>query len=94
MANFPDCALVKDREGRCIIVAVTSAHYEGDCGCYWTLHCPKRGLVRSGQSKGWDGTGMGSALSAMKSGKAAARRWLKREAAWEVRRANARQSEP
>ena len=79
MANFADCRLVTDDSGEACIVAVTSARPDGLKGCYYTLHTPDGKLVWSGESKGWDGEGAGSALSAMKAGKAAARRWLARQ---------------
>lgn len=79
MANYPDCSLVTDELGNHCIVAVTSARPDGLVGCYYTLHSGKGNIVGHGQSKGWDGDGAGSALSAMKNGKAAAKRWLKRQ---------------
>jgi len=82
MANFADCALVTDANGRGVIVAVTSAHMDGvGGGCWWVLTSAQTGrMVRHGLSKGWDGAGAGSALRGMKAGKAAARRWLKAQA--------------
>jgi hypothetical protein len=82
MANFAECALVTDESGRGVIVAVTSAHMDGvGGGCWWVLTSAQTGrMVHHGLSKGWDGAGAGSALSGMKAGKAAARRWLKKQA--------------
>lgn len=79
VANFADCTLVSDDTGHHCIVAVTSARSDGEVGSYYTLHSPEGGLVGYGHSKGWQGTGSGSALSAMKNGRAAAKRWLARE---------------
>lgn len=85
MANFADCCLVEDGEGRSCIVAVTSSRMDGMGGCYYTLHTTDGRLVGSGHSKGFDGSGMGSALTAMKNGKASARRYLKSQARRELR---------
>jgi len=51
---------------------------DGLPGCHYTLHDESGNICGSGHSKGWDGRGAGSALSAMKNGKAAARRTLRR----------------
>lgn len=78
--NYADCTLVSDKNGQHCIVSVTSRRPDQKAGCYYTLHDPKGGIVGSGVSEGWDGGGGGSALSAMKNGRAAARRWLARKA--------------
>lgn len=80
MANYANCKLVSDTNGQSCLVAVTAARPDGLVGCYYTLHSPEGGLVGHGLSKGWDGSGAGSALSAMKNGQAAAKRWLARQA--------------
>lgn len=79
MANYADCRLVTDKNGNSCIVAVMSARPDGLKGCYYTLHSPKGAIVGHGHSAGRDGSGMGSALTAMQNGRAAAKRWLVRQ---------------
>jgi len=62
-----------------VIVSVTSADGGYLEGCWWTLHSPDGRLLNHGRSKGYGGSGMGSALTAMKIGRAAAKRFLKNE---------------
>ena len=47
-------------------------------GCYWHLYNSDGSIESYGSSKGWSGDGAGSALSAMKLAKAAAKRRDKR----------------
>lgn len=80
MANFADCAVVRNGDGF-VIVAVTSASKDDvGGGSWWTLHDENGALFRHGITKGWSGDGWGSALTSMKAGKAAARRFLARKA--------------
>ncbi len=74
MANFADCMLIICNDQSCI-VAVTSGEPDGLAGSWYTLHTPDGKLISHGQYMAWKGD---SALGAMKLGKAAARRWLKR----------------
>lgn len=77
MANWANIQVVKSN-GKSAIVAVTSSRSDGYPGCHYTVHRMRDGsVVRYGHSAGWDGLGAGSALSAMKNGKASARRYLK-----------------
>jgi hypothetical protein len=77
MANFADCCLV-ELNGKCVIVAVTSASKDGmGGGCWWTLHSKDGKILNHGITKGWDGMGAGSAISSMSCGKKAAKRYLR-----------------
>jgi hypothetical protein len=79
MANFPICATVTDKCGGSLIVAATSARGDRhELSAWYTLHTPDGELVASGLSRGYGGSGVGSMLTAMKAGKAAARRRLAR----------------
>jgi hypothetical protein len=61
-----------------LVIVVTSGHCDGFKGCYWYVYDLEGGVVAGGQSKGWSGDGAGSALSAKKLAKAAARRFMKK----------------
>lgn len=75
MANFVDCQLVTDSLGRHCIVAVTNRP-DGGHGCFYTLHQPRGGIVGSGDSSSVGASAAADSASAMKNGKAAAKRWL------------------
>lgn len=78
--NFAECGVVYGEAGMFCVVIVTSAAPDGRPGCYWSLHYQGGGQHNSGYSGGVDGSGLASFHTAMKNGKAAARRWLKRHA--------------
>lgn len=75
--NYPSCTIVSDCVNS-LVVAVTSGKPDNLPGCHWTLFTPSGKIVGSGFSSGLRQTGAGSALTAMKLGKAAARRYLAR----------------
>lgn len=81
MANYADCRLVEKGDRR-VIVAVTSGAPDRLEGAYYTLHSAGGALLGSGHSKGWDGKGAGSYLSAMKNGIASAKRLINNDAQW------------
>ena len=64
----------KHCEGVFWCAVVNSGSPDGFKGCYWQLYDRNGDTVSYGESKGWSGDGAGSALSAMKLAKAAARR--------------------
>jgi hypothetical protein len=70
--NIPQVEVI-ERE---LILVINSGFYDGFKGCYWHLHDLNSDLVSWGQSRGYGGDGMGSALSAMKLGKSAAQKFL------------------
>lgn len=84
--NIPD---VHDftYKGHNFLILVSSGHPDSFPGCYWRLYRVqfdsdkhvRTNIVRYGETRGWDGAGAGSALSATKLARAAARRWVNRE---------------
>lgn len=80
MANLADVRFLKDPTGRMWVAVVTSAmqYSDGFKGCNWQLYSPEGKIVTYGISRGWDGEGAGSALSAHDyARRAAKRRWKK-----------------
>lgn len=76
--NYPSCTIVSDGI-RSVVVAVSSGRPDDLMGCHWTMHLADGRLVGSGFSGGYRLSGLGSAITAMKLGRAAARRYLKRK---------------
>lgn len=64
----------KHREGVFWVAVVMSGSPDRFPGCYWHLYNYDGSIETVGESKGWSGDGAGSAISAMKLAKAAARR--------------------
>lgn len=76
--NLPDVAIINDAAGRPAFVAVVSSGQPDRFpGCYWRLFDMTGEHVAGGESKGWDGKGAGSMLSAMKNAKAVAKRRMR-----------------
>lgn len=71
--NLADVHFLDLPSGRWTIV-VTSGQPDRFPGSYWQLFNPEGKSDGMGETKGWDGQGAGSALSAVTLGKAAARR--------------------
>ena len=74
--NLPSLEIVETC-GVKMICVVTSGSPDNFRGCYWQLYDLDGKLVSYGHSKGYGGTGMGSALTAMKQAKASARRRMR-----------------
>lgn len=79
--NIPDISIVR-HDSRIAIVTVVSAEAPLT-GCIYTVNVleengTKTSKVGWGHSAGWQGTGMSSRHTAMKNGRAAAKRYLKR----------------
>jgi len=74
--NLPSVEIVRSRHdpARFWVAVQTSGAPDNFCGCYWQLYDDRGKLVSYGESRGWNGNGAGSALSAMKLAKTAARR--------------------
>ncbi len=77
--NLPGVAVVRGADGLSCVVVVTSAAPDGRPGCYWSLHKPTGEMLSYGHSAGWQGSGLASFHTAMKNGKAAAKRWITRQ---------------
>ncbi|MFL7901594.1 hypothetical protein ACJ41P_10705 [Azospirillum argentinense] len=76
--NLPDVAIIADSSGAPAFIAVVSSGYPDRFpGAYWRLFDMKGEYIAGGQSKGWDGQGAGSMLSAMTNAKSAAKRRLR-----------------
>lgn len=79
MANLAYVETV--RQGEHVMICIVNSAHHGSCGfrgCWWQLYDQDGKSQGHGMSKGWDKDGAGSALSAMKLAKAAAKRRLKR----------------
>lgn len=74
--NVPQVEVIVSRhdDARRWFAVVTSGSPDRFDGCYWHLYDMDGRTVSYGSSKGWNGKGAGSALTAMKLAKAAARR--------------------
>jgi hypothetical protein len=74
--NVPQMEMIlsKHDPARRWFAVVTSGAPDRFEGCYWHLYDMEGQTVSYGHSRGWNGDGAGSALSAMKLAKAAARR--------------------
>lgn len=78
--NIPQVNVIHGENGLFCVAVVTSGHYDHYKGCYWVLVGPDNQVISWGESAGYGGDGLGSALTAMKNAKAASKRWFKRQA--------------
>lgn len=79
MGNVPYVSTVR-KNNRTLFVAVCSAtvYEDGFKGSSWWTYDEDGNPMSHGYSKGWDGEGAGSALTAMQNGRASAHRHLRR----------------